>query len=342
MDAPVAPPPPADSDISIIGGGIAALVFARLLYHHLPSTAVQVVDAPAPDGAGSGGGGKTIVINQHAADTLRRLNALPENSKPIHSVAVSRRGIGGTTVGNGSDPLGYAIAPHLVTARLREGLAMHQARVREIAPAADGVDFRGEDGAAWRAKLAVLACPLPALPPPFVTRRIPYRQTILSLTARADLPPGSARQRFSRRRILVLVPRAEDDDIGVIICAPNAQVGALNALSDTALSRLLSEEFELPVDVGGRRFAYVPQLSRTTPLAAPPLLLLGSGASTLHPVGAQAISLAVEDAETLAEIFANGKNGALPPAAAFAPYGRRLNAHRRKALLTSTLALGAA
>lgn len=333
MHAPLSPP--SECEVSIIGGGLAALVFARLLKQRLPHCSTSVVDAPAT-AAATATAGKTIVINQRAAACLQQLDALPPQSKPIHTVHLSRRGLPAATLGNGSQPLGYAIAPQQVAARLRQGLTVHQARVHDIRRNGSGVRCSGTAGEVWHAKYAVLACPLPDLPPPFVARHLTYRQTILSLTARTDLPPGTARQRFSRRRILVLVPRAEDDHTGVILCTASAEGGHLNALSDAALSQLLREEFNLPIRVHGRRFAYVPQLTRCTPLAAPPIVLLGSGASTLHPVGAQAISLAIEDARYLADAFAAGGDAALVTSAR-----QRQRAHRAKALLTSALALGA-
>lgn len=347
------------SDVCVIGGGIAALVFARLLQQRQPTLGITVLDA----GGGGGGGsdGKTIVVDHATATCLRGLDALPETSRPINQVRVSVGPLPAKTIGGGHHPLGYAISPREVLPRLREGLRIAPAHLKSVTAEEGGARLVTRQGDTWQARLAVIACPLDALPPPFRTRRFAYRQTVFSCQASGALPPGTARQRFSRRRVLVLVPRAEgaesaenaeedgDGEIGVIICAANADAGSIAAMSDGALSALLSREFEMPLTVRGRRFAYTPQLARRSPLAAPPLLLLGGGATTLHPIGAQAIALAVEDAKQLAAAFDGGGNsndsdngnGSAPLPTQFEKYRRRIHAHRGKALLTSALALGA-
>lgn len=340
-------PAAARTDICVLGGSIAGLLFAQKLKASRHS--LTVLD-DAPDSGGDDG--KTLVIDRRAAGHLAAIDALPASSVAIEKVQVSvGRFLRHTIGGSGSnEPLGYSISAPQVQEKLRRGLRLRQARMQHIAIAEDGVEITARDrrgrSSTLRARLLVIACPLAALPPPFATRRLPYHQTILSMPAESALPPRSARQRFGARRVLVLVPRADSGggdggNTGVIICAASATAGALSAMSDSALSAMLSEEFALPVRVQGRRFAYAPQLVRHTPLAHPPVVLLGSGATTLHPIGAQAISLAVQDAHHLAAAFGSG-DAALPKADALMRYQRRrLFSHRRKAALTSTLALAA-
>lgn len=320
-------------DICVLGGSIAGLSFARLVQARRPDCALAVLDAGS-----SAVAGKAIVIDRAAANCLQRLQALPSASIPINTVRVSLAGIINKSIGRNGAPLGYAIVPQQVQAALRESLPMVNADVARIENGADAVLVTTAAGEQMRTRLLVVACPF-ALPPPFRTFRLPYHQSIFSLQAETALPAQTAMQKFLPRRVLVLVPRAEDGETGVIICAPTRVAGALNALSDEGLSDYLSRQFDLSVRVHGRRFIYPPGLSRTSPLAHGRVALLGSGATSLHPIGAQAISLAMADAEQLAASYA------LPPqpsGAALAGYRcRRSWAHRQKALLTSTLALAA-
>ena len=324
-------------DIGIIGGSLAGLAFARLLQAQLPQCTISVLDdtqnAPA---------GKTLIIERAAADCLQQFAALPANSKAIQQVRISLAGIQRNIGRNveGQQPLGYSISQPLVQLALKKDLPLHNARVAALHPTAEGVTIHTNDNSTLHARYLVIACPLPLLPPPFRSRRLAYQQSIFSLQANSDLPLHTAYQYFSYRKVMVLVPRAEDDATGVILCVPHATSGDINALSDSALSTYLSDKFKLSINVSGKRFAYHPQLLRTTPLASDNIALIGSGASTLHPIGAQAISLGIADAQVLAKLFI--QHTGTPPQAALQQYHRqRVFAHRRKALLTSTLALGA-
>ena len=204
------------ADICIIGGNIAGLLLARRLAARLPDAAIRIFDSGV-----SAVAGKTIVIDRRAADSLAQLNALPSTSHPIHQVDVSVAACR-HTVGGGDTPLGYSIIPEAVMQRLRGDLTITQTRITGIATDNNyrQVTLTEDNGTQTTARLLIISCPLPSLPPPFRTRRLPYQQAIFSFAARTALPANRACQRFSRRRVYVLVPRADSEETGVIICAP--------------------------------------------------------------------------------------------------------------------------
>lgn len=319
-----------DADVCVIGGGIAGLVFAR----RAGRSVLMLDDAPAGDD------GKSVVIGAETADALAALSALPQNSRPLRRARISFSGGGGGVVGEErTAPFAYGIDHKAVQAALRDGVQIWKTRAKSVVPTeGGGVLVTTADGRTVRAALVVVACPLSFLPPPFVTSRYAYAQSVLSLTAKiveqadgAAAAAGIAEQRFTRMGMFVLVPRP-DGDVGVIASAPASVVGELNAMSDETLSVYLSAEFNLHLQTGGRRVVYAPQLVRTRPLFANNIALLGGGATLLHPAGARSVDFGVGDALYLAAQTAAGK---LPDAR------RRLPAHCAAAALTSALALGA-
>ena len=304
----------------------------------------------------AGDDGKSVVIGAETADALAALSALPQNSRPLRRARISFSGGGGAVVGEDAPPQGnappqgdappqgeqaapfaYGIDHKAAQAALRDGVQIWKTRAKSVTQEDGGAVVTADDGRTVRAALVVVACPLSFLPPPFVTSRYAYAQSVLSLTAKSGeqaadaAAAGIAEQRFTRMGMLVLVPRP-DGDAGVIASAPARIIGELNAMSDETLSTYLSAEFNLHLRTGGRRVVYSPQLVRTRPLFAGNIALLGGGATLLHPAGARSVDLGVGDALYLAAQTAAGK---LPDAR------RRLPAHSIAAALTSALALGA-
>lgn len=328
----------AENLVCVIGGGIGGLAFAAL--HRQRGGEAMVLERSHRETSKEDG--KSVVIGSRAADILAEAGA-PAEGAPLSEVQVMfENAPGGMQIGGSR--LGLGISHHDVRRHLSDLLgdnAHFGASVEDIEPRPDGAQVRwlGTDGRTHETAAAavVVACELPALPPPFRASRIDFGQAMLSFSAVAEgLPEGRAVEAFTRRGIIAVVPR-HDGRSGVIACAAETAMGRLSSLDD---SDLLDE---ICARIGGgfrlhspsSRFVYAPVGKRTRPLAAGRVALIGVGATLLHPAGAQGLNLALADAEDLSRRLASEA-----PEAALAGYARR-RARAHEAAYTFTCMLGA-
>ena len=315
-------------DVCVIGGGIAGLAFAQLFRRQCPEYSLLVLD-----GKDAGDDGKSVVTNPTAIQTLSELVNLKDIIHPISRVCVSFMGKANNGALKESEALAYSIDHQIIKKKLAAGIDIRKTRVSTVSPSAT---VTTNDEQKIQPRLLVVACGGNFLPPAFQTRKYPYHQAVLSLSATINtLPPDTAYQRFSNNGILVLVPR-HDGKAGVVICAPPSTAARLNTASDDDLSAYLSEQFDLDIRTSGKRHTYTPLLTQTRPLADANIALIGPAATTLHPVGAQSIALGIADARQLAALCTK----TLLPANLKSYADKRLTAHRLTVGKTHALALG--
>ena len=307
--------------ICVIGGGIAGLAFAAM--HRRRGGEVLALEKNMPDGDSDDG--KSVVVNASSLKLLSELNALdndsatPQNDEEgLHPARLSRARVsfegapGGLELTGGF--LGGGVCHRAVRRRLAKNLGdsfCAPAEVSAISPQNNGVtiDYKlGKKSRRVVAAAAVIACEMPRLPPPFAARSLDYRQGMISLAAAAEnFPRGYAEECFSGRGIVALTPRADSQKpAGIVICAEAAAAGEMSAMSDDELMATLNNIF------GGRyglhspspRHVYSPRARRVTPLANGRVCCLGAGAATLHPVGAQGLTMGLSDAKCLSSLLA--------------------------------------
>ena len=326
--------------VAVAGDGIVGFAAARILQDAAGDGEWDITVF----GDGAGDGGKSLVVSKGVADALESLSALPANTRAISKARITFGGGGaaGESLSDftlsDDDAFYFAIDRDAVLQSLRSGVSHRRARIAAIASADDGVTLTAEDAEEFTAGLLLITCPLPRLPAPFYARRHDYHQTILSMTASVDQwQTNSARQKFFARGIAVLVPRT-DGAVGVVLCLAAPTANAYNAMDDSQLSKSISDLFGMTIRISGKRHAYCAELRRVNPLAAGRVALIGQGATTLHPVGAQAMRLAFDDIRRLTQCLA--QSVAIP--AALRQYSRaQTSEHRKLALATTALAVAA-
>ncbi len=307
-------------DVCIIGGGISGLACAVFAKQLCPGAKIIVLERAAL--AENADDGKSVVFNEQSARWLADAGAWDENARPLRRVRACFSGFPGAFrfAADGDAPLGCG-ASH---AKIRAALAAKLKK--EIVAPAEVLHFDDTGGRAIirysgggekiktktkpktiRARMTVFACEAPFLPSAFRAREYDYRQAAIAFSAKAENPPGDcAYEVFTERGVVALVPRAEESaPVGVVICAPSAEAGALCALSDKQLEEWLNEVFggRFGLHICGKRAVYAPRLRHTVPLAAGRVVCIGAGATQLHPIGAQGLNLGIHDARAFAECW---------------------------------------
>ncbi len=171
-----------------------------------------------------------------------------------------------------------------------------------------------------------------------------YRQSAIIANVDVSRPqPGVAYERFTSSGPLAILP-LEGRRYVVVRTARAAQVPKLLALSDRAFSADVEQRFGLRLGRLSRPSEREPHellLSLAARFALRRALLIGSGASTVHPNAAQGLNLGLRDVAALHAMLATtlaaaGDIGNEPAVASFA--NKRRAEHRRVAGFTDLLA----
>ncbi|MGI9338051.1 MAG: FAD-dependent oxidoreductase [Gammaproteobacteria bacterium] len=339
------------ADICIIGGGIAGLACAVFVRRLSPNASVVVLER-GDINAGIDDG-KSVVFNARSAKYLIDAECWDDNARPLHRVRAAFDGSNGVFDIGGKMALGYG-ASHLqvrknLAAKLQKEL-ISPAQVQHYDDANGKTTFAiGDKTNVVHSRMTVFACASPLLPPGFRARDYDYHQAAIALTATAKNPPDGnaeycALEQFTGRGMVALVPRS-DDKVGIVICAPTASAGEVNALSDAALSKWLNKVFggRLGLSICGKRAVYAPKLRHVYPLASGRTLCIGAGATQVHPAGAQGLNLAIQDAKVFAECWRDNIDGDDNRYDAICQTyrRRRRKAHMATIAATSTIAMAA-
>lgn len=325
-------------DIVIVGGGVVGLTLANLLEQANLNYSIAIVDATFSGGEETG---KSIVIGHTTAAVLKQINALPDNSHPIEKTYISfgvgrRRSIGQS---NPSQPLGYAVDLSTIKQRLGQNLSSVQKIAERVAgyKEVDGhARLTTESGEVLVCRWAFFCCEVPCELPAINRFSYRYRQTIVYTHAQADgWEANTAHQRYCKNGVLVLVPRV-DERVGIIGCFAKTVAPKIAAMLEDEFSSYIANELQCRITAIGKRHYYTPYVKTAKTLAKNNWVLLGQGATVLHPIGAQSLGLGVADAQTLVQLLA----AKLPPQEISRQYGKiRLKMHKKIILSTSGMAL---
>ena len=327
---------PFSADICVIGAGPVGLAFALALQKRSAGRRAVILDR----GQARPDDGKSVAFGPHSRAFLRELDAWPSHEKPIRRAEISfsvfpdlKRdgGRGGFRPlelrADGESALAYVASHEEVRAALFSQLR-EDARTGMVLGIRDAGDFAevrfqesGGEVELVRAKLAVLACEFPRMPSGFTVRDFDYGQCALALSGKAENAESEGRERegwdgetayehFSPDGLVTLVPRTGAADLGAVICAGSAAGAQWGVLSDSALSSRIGGMFAgggFDVRMSGARMAYAPHLRRVRPLGLGRIVCIGQGATTVHPIGAQGLNLALRDADSLAAMLSGSQ-----------------------------------
>ena len=273
--------------------------------------------------------------SRHVLEALDLWTRVAPHTTPIARIHVSQRGAFGavrlSAAEIGVDALGYVIDPGAL-ARVFHDALVSASGVHLIAPAAlermehlaGGVRLGLDPGAGAPPSVidagAVVAAGgggiLRCLGHPGSAEVREYAQTALGAIVRAERDHGSiAYERFTREGPLALLPMPERRCALVWTLAPDRAATLLRAgegafLAD--LHRTFGGRLGRFLEVFGR--ALFP-LRRVRERSAPRsrIFLIGSAATTLHPVAGQGLNLGLRDAADLAEVLADALRAGADP-----------------------------
>ena len=306
------------TDICIIGGGIAGLSCAVFLRQLSPNAAVMVLERADIKAEINEDDGKSVVFDAKSAKWLKSADCWDENARKITRVRAAfgdngdndnnEGGKSSLDIGGEGAELGYGASHLQVRRKLAEKLQeslITPAQVQDYDNGKITYTIGKTKAKTIRTRMTIFACETPLLPPVFRACEYHYRQAALTLTATAKTPPGEcAKEQFTSKGALALVPRA-DGKVGIVLIASSASAAAVNAMADDELSKWLDGVFgrRFGLRVVGNRAVYSPRLRHIRPLAAGREICIGAGATLLHPAGAQGLNLGIADARTFAECW---------------------------------------
>ena len=337
---------PFSADICVIGAGPVGLAFALALQKRSAGRRAVILDRgqARPDDGKSVAFGPRSRAFLRELDAWPSREKPIRRAKISFSVFpdLTREGARGgfrplELRADGESALAYVASHQEVRAALFSQLR-EDARTGMVLGIRDAGDFAevrfqesGGEIELLRAKLVVLACEFARMPAGFTIRDFDYGQCALALSGQAENTESEGRERdgregwdgweggwegetayehFSPDGLVTLVPRTGSADLGAVICASSAAGAKWGVLSDSALSSRIGGMFAgggFGVRMFGARMAYAPHLRRVRPLGLGRIVCIGQGATTVHPIGAQGLNLALRDADSLAAMLSGSQ-----------------------------------
>lgn len=327
------------TDIAIVGGGMAGAGLALLLTHHLPSLSVTLIEqhplqpasdeqlaVPSFDARSTALSGST----QQILALLGLWDRLVAHTAPILQVHVSERG---RTAGmlmrakeTGLPTLGHVIENRLLGNVLLQAV-LQQPRIRTISPAqvakislsAEAAHLTIGDrqlaagllviadgaGSALRQQLGI------------ATDNLPYDQHALVTNVVTALPHnGIAYERFTDTGPVALLPLPDYEGrhrAALVWTVPDSDIDDLMALPEQDFLARVQGRFGGRCGrllAAGTRHSYPLALVQAREQVRSRVVLVGSAAHHLHPVAGQGFNLILRDclalAETLMPVVARG------------------------------------
>jgi 2-octaprenyl-6-methoxyphenol hydroxylase len=321
------PPPQADYDLAIVGGG---LVGASLALALAPlGLRIALLEAVPP-----GGGDqhpsfdeRTTALANGTVRAFRTLGvwaAMEREAETIRKIHVSEQGRFGVAridaTEQGLEALGYVVPNRVIGAALWEALG--HTNVRTFAPARvlgseSGDDSRVVhyelDGApqTLRARLVVAADGAHSLVREtggIAADHVAYGQSaITAVVATQRFHDHVAYERFTEQGPIAMLPLSEGR-CGLVWTRHPDEAQRLLELPDEEFLREFQAAFGFRLGRIlriGARAAYPLQLSRAERHTAPRLAVVGNAAQGLHPIAGQGFNLGLRDAMSLAEVVAD-------------------------------------
>ncbi len=326
-------------DIGIIGSSLAGLTLAAMLQEEDLDYSIAIFDKTFN---ATNADGKSIVLGKTAAHSLKELNVFPTNSRPINNTFIG--------FGNGKNrslmpdnevnEMGYAVNINTIKDNLLkkcDGVQKIDCTVKKIDDINDYCLITTDKDKQYACRFLIIACQLPFEVSEFNYFRYQYKQKVVSLVA--EIPTWSASnamQSYNASGVTVIVPRT-DDKVGVICCLSPSTAEHIAQMTDDQFKNYLSQELKQNFSWMGQRHFYTPTLKTAYCLGKRNKVLLGQGATSLHPIGAQSLGLGIGDARVLTQLIAVDK---ITARAALHYDKIRLKVHRQSVIFTSILALG--
>ena len=302
--------------LAFAGSGAVGAPAALLAAQALPEAQITVLSVAPPPGR------RTFVLGTGTCLSLAEHELWAELAPCGHELQQVRASFAGSfgeielaAADIMAPQIGYSFAEDDYLAAIHNLLAQ-QANVNIIDNARIERISAGPGAAQifWQGGKKELACDLVAvagLPPPileaigFGWRRSSYLQEALALSISGGKPGTTTSERIHPSGAMTLIPRR--DGWGHVWLDRSAELDRISALSATKIQALIEDQHGLKLGSQsriGKLGRYRPTLRLAEPAAIGRVLLLGSSACTLHPVGAQELNLGLRDCMVLSESLA--------------------------------------
>ncbi|MFL0811416.1 MAG: 2-octaprenyl-6-methoxyphenyl hydroxylase [Agarilytica sp.] len=315
------------SDIAIVGGGMAGLSLALLLAAYLPSKKISVIETypfsletlyqPSFDQ-------RSTAISSDSARIFRDLNVWSEISEhvtAIRKVQVSDKGHMGRTAYQESDnkkeTLGFVV-DNAWLGRCLISAARDVSNIELIAPEHVQSLVPRKKGAQLICQNHIYQCELVVIADGANSRlreqlgitvdTFNYRQHAIIANVAFEKPhKGCAFERFTEQGPVALLPLGESDEANtanLVWTTPESQLQERFELADEEFLRALQKVYGYQLGQFtkvSKRVSYplVRQVAKEQIRSS--IVLMGNAAHALHPVAGQGFNLALRDAERLSQ-----------------------------------------
>jgi len=314
-----------DTDVLIVGGGLAGSALAHALAQTPLSTVVVEARDPSQLGQPSFDGRATALANgsQRILKSLGLWSQVEAEAEPIRSIHVSERGRFGAARIRASDEgvpaLGFTLENRILGAALWQALSAADG-FTSLAPAEltslnIGGDRVEADIETARSRVSIVAKIVVAADGAnsFVRRELgiathedDYDQQAVILNCTTEIAhEGRAFERFTPDGPLAFLPLS-GDRVAVVWTLSHDEACRVADLDDDKFRCELQAAFGYRlghITRTGSRSAYPLARIRSASVTGPRAVLIGSAAVNLHPVAGQGFNLALRDVAALAEIF---------------------------------------
>lgn len=317
-----------DTDVIIVGGGIAGSTLASLLASGNIKCAILEERAKGADLGKEDP--RTLAITRASENILRASGAW--KFLPKEKTGLFRRMFVWEEEGKGDiefnsaeiceSTLGYIIEQNVLEWALQKStkefdqLTLYQpATIKTLNVGQDNVSVELSDGRKLSAKVIVGADGAKSALRELACIAYPvhdYQQHAVACIVETEKPHDYvARQRFLATGPLAFLPTAERHHCGVVWSSSPEQANALLKMDATAFNRTLAEAFSFTLGhiISSKPRAGFPlQHAHARHYCLPRIALIGDAAHTVHPLAGQGANLGLLDAATLAEVMLDAVN----------------------------------
>jgi 2-octaprenyl-6-methoxyphenol hydroxylase len=325
-------PPIIDTELAIVGGGLAGLPLA-LACAGAGIRTVVIERAPPAAVAAPEFDGRTTAIAFGSRQILAGIGVwapLAADAEPILDIRVADRGsqlfLHYDHRAVGTDPLGWIVENrHLrrvfaaAAAALPSLTTLAPASVASVERGASHAEVVLADGRRIRARLVVAADGAKSSLREAAGIRsigLPYRQHAIACIVAHERPHGGvAVEHFLPSGPFAILPMTGNRS-AVVWSEKSALVPGFMALRDRDFEIELQRRFGDwlgPVRLSGERWSYPLRAMLSLRMTAPRLALVGEAAHVLHPIAGQGLNLGLRDAAALAELVVDACRLGLDP-----------------------------